>query len=161
MSEPNYVIRTGRAEDADALSILWTEMGEDHRAYDPEVWCWSKDARDRWEDGYLEWIDDKDMCTVLAEDERGKLVGYAVAHAKDSPAIFETTRTGEVWDLCVTAGHRHRGLGVKLMEAVFEWLKASGADDVILHVALHNPAALQLYRKLGMRSVMYRMYKRL
>ena len=47
------------------------------------------------------------------------------------------------------------------MEAVFEQLKVGGAEAVILHVAQANEAAVRLYEKVGMRSVMYRMFKKL
>lgn len=110
---------------------------------------------------FLGWVDNEDMVVLAAEDADGELAGYAVAVCEQSPPLFSTGRTGKVWDLCVLQDHRGCGLGVELMEAVFNELQKRGAEDVTLHVALANPAAIRLYEKLGMRAVMYRMHKKL
>ncbi len=156
-----YTIRPAVADDAEAVSILWTEMSEDHRRYDAEVWCWSKNARQHWRDELVAWLDDPDMVVLVAQDAAGRLIGYSVAHVKTSSPIFEDSRLGKVWDLCVTTAHRGKGLGEALMEEVFKCLKENGADSAILHVATANPAAIGLYEKLGMRPVMQRMFKKL
>jgi ribosomal protein S18 acetylase RimI-like enzyme len=161
MAEQRYTIRAGTADDAGAVAAMWKRMAEQHRAYDAEVWCWSSDAPVRWRDAYAKFAESDDMVLRVAEDDRGELIGFANARCKESPDIFATRRLGEVWDLYVEPARRGEGIGLALMEETFDGLKTRGAENVILHVAMANPEAVEFYRKLGMRPVMYRMHKRL
>ena len=156
-----YTIRPARRDDADAVGPVWQHMAEQHRAYDPEVWCWALDAPDRYVRGFAEFFDRDDMVLLVAEEDDGALVGVAVGNIRDTLPTFQTRTNGFVWDLCVLPTHRRRGIGRRLMEEMFDEMKRRGCDDVILHVALRNRAGIRLYEKLGMRPVMYRMYKRL
>lgn len=161
MPDDAYTIRPGVAEDAPTVAKLWSMMAEQHRRYDAEVWCWAEDAADSWRGKYREFVAGDDMITPVARTAAGKLVGYAVACAKDSSPMFATRRTGEVWDLLVAPAHRNRGLAGRLMTEVFEQLRSRGAEDVTLHAAIANAPAIGFYEKLGFQRVMYRMYRRL
>lgn len=156
-----YTIRPAKREDADAVGPIWRHMAEQHRGYDPEVWCWAHDAPTQWARGFAEFLDRDDMVLLVAEAEGGQLTGLAVGNIRETLPTFQTHTNGFVWDLCVLPDHRRCGLGRRLMERMFDEMKRRGCDDVILHVALRNRAGIRLYEKLGMRPVMYRMYKRL
>lgn len=156
-----YHIRAATSADAEAAGRIWSVMAEQHRAYDAEVWCWSDRAERSWSDHFRQMIDTDEMIGLLAESDAGRVTGIVVAVVKESADVFETTRSGFVWDLCVLPEARGCGLGRRLMEAAFDEMRRRGCDDVILHVGLENRAAIGLYEKLGMRPVMYRMYRRL
>jgi len=161
MPDEGYKIRPAGRRDAEAIAKLWSLMAEQHRNYDPDVWCWSVRAEQAWREGFLTRVDQEDVIMPVAEAPNGALLGFAQAVAVDSPPIFAAARQGEVWDLVVKPEARGRGIGRRLMEAVFQGLKARGAQEVKLHVAVDNAAAIRLYERLGMRRVMYRMQKTL
>ena len=161
MLKATYTIRLASAEDATPIALLWAEMAKQHRAYNDEFWCWSTDAPDNWRKNFLDNLKDKDMITFVAIAPDGEALGFTQACVKASPPIYQTKRQGEVWDLVVSPEHREKGIGLKLMEATLGELEARGAQSVILHAAIANTEAIRLYEKLGMRRVMYRMYKRI
>ena len=146
--------------DVEAVAGLWELMAGQHREYDPEVWCWSQDAPFHWAQWYTGLLGREEYVLPLAVTPEGRIVGFAISVVKDNPSIFAIERAGEVWDLLVHPDVRGQGVGQALMEWSFAELQRLGAQDVKLHVALANQAAVKLYEKLGMRPVMYRMYKR-
>ena len=162
MSDQGYIIRPAKNSDVSAVAALWEIMAAQHRAYDAEVWCWSGGAGRHWSRWYRDLLGKPEMILPVAQSAADKkLVGFAIASYKDNPNIFTVAQTGQVWDLFVHPDHRRRGIGTALTKWTFDSLKALGAEDVKLHVAIANPAAMRLYEKLGLRAVMYRMYKRL
>jgi ribosomal protein S18 acetylase RimI-like enzyme len=159
--EARWVIRPARAEDAAAVSALWQVMADQHAAYDPEVWDWAPAARARWEEhAFTRFLGKQSVVLLVAEGEEG-IVGFATGQVKPSHQTDATEKTGAVWDLVVDPAHRNLGIGLRLMERMLAELKARGAEDVVLHAALANEAALRLYERLGLRRVMYRLYRRL
>ena len=162
MDRLGYIIRPAKVADVRAVAALWEIMAEQHRAYDAEHWCWSHGAPVHWARWYRDLLRKPEMILPVAQpSEGGKVVGFAIASYKDNPNVFTVAQSGQVWDLFVHPDHRRRGIGLALMQWTFDSLKALGAGDVKLHVAIANPAAVRLYEKMGLRPVMYRMYKRL
>jgi ribosomal protein S18 acetylase RimI-like enzyme len=162
MTDQGYIIRPAKNSDVAAVTALWEIMAAQHRDYDAEVWCWSAGAAKHWSRWYRDLLLKPEMILPVAQFAADKkLVGFALASYKDNPNIFTVTQTGQVWDLFVHPDHRRQGIGLALAKWTLDSLKALGAQDVKLHVAIANPAAMRLYEKLGLRAVMYRMYKRL
>lgn len=161
MTDPDYTIRDAAVADADAVGRLWEVMAAQHRAYDADVWCWSDDAARRWRDDFAGYVERDELLSLVAEMPDGELIGFATVEIKASDPVLETETNAFVWELVVSPDHRRHDVGTKLVARVFDELKRQGVDDVILHVSVDNAAALALYEGLGMRRVMYRMYKRL
>jgi len=161
VGDADYTIRDATVADADAVGRLWEVMAAQHRAYDGDVWCWADNAARRWRDDFAGYVERGELLSLVAEAVDGELAGFATVEVKASDAVLATETNAFVWELVVSPDHRRNDVGTKLMEHVFEELKRRGVDDVILHVSVENAAALALYEGLGMRRVMYRMYKRL
>jgi ribosomal protein S18 acetylase RimI-like enzyme len=64
--------------------------------------------------------------------------------------------------MLVDARLRGRGVGEALLRAALERARADGAAEVVLHVFLHNGAAIALYERLGFerRGTLLRAYPR-
>ena len=152
-------IRPARAADAGAVAELWQAMADQHAGYDPEAWCYHPDARGRWREEFESFLEQDDKVLLVAE-ESGEVIGFAVT-AVEEPLVEMLRRCGIVREVVVRSSARGRGVATRLMQAAFQALKALGAEEVILHAALENAAAIGLYEKLGLRRVMYRMYRKL
>jgi len=79
---------------------------------------------------------------AVAGDE---VAGYAIAHA--------AADEGEILNLGVAPSHRRQGIGVELVRAMMDALRARGARAVYLEVRDSNAAARALYERLGFREV--------
>jgi ribosomal protein S18 acetylase RimI-like enzyme len=81
-----------------------------------------------------------DDLVLLAEDEAGRLLGFATVWHQPDPYVD---------NLHVEPALRSNGIGERLMRAVAGRLLAMGYDTVSLTVAAANPRAAAFYRRLG------------
>lgn len=83
--------------------------------------------------------------SYIAEDEKGKVVGYVLAKMDEDAA--EDEPHGHITSLAVKRSHRRLGLAQKLMDqAAASMVEAFDAKYCSLHVRVSNRAALGLYR---------------
>eukprot|EP01129_Flabellula_baltica_P015386 TRINITY_DN7776_c0_g1_i1.p1 TRINITY_DN7776_c0_g1~~TRINITY_DN7776_c0_g1_i1.p1 ORF type:complete len:170 (-),score=41.24 TRINITY_DN7776_c0_g1_i1:21-530(-) len=87
--------------------------------------------------------------SYLAEDYKGRVVGYVLAKLEDESEKKErkdNTIHGHITSLAVMRSYRKLGLATKLMKAAERSMKeVFNADFVSLHVRVSNRAALALY----------------
>lgn len=159
MADGECTIRQAKAGDAPAVAGLWQVMADQHAGYDAEAWCYRSDAGRRWRREFESFLSQADKVLLVAEAD-GEVIGFTVC-AVEAPLVEMARRRGVVREVVVGESARGRGVATRLMEVAFEEMKARGADEVVLHAAMENAAAIRLYEKLGMRRVMYRMYRRL
>ncbi|KAG0172707.1 N-alpha-acetyltransferase 10 [Apophysomyces sp. BC1034] len=82
--------------------------------------------------------------SYVAEDDRGKIVGYVLAKMEEEP---NDVPHGHITSLSVMRTYRRLGLAEKLMtQATKMMVEAFGAHYVSLHVRKTNRAAIGLYR---------------
>ena len=65
-----------------------------------------------------------------------------------------------LFDILVSSRHRGKGLGERLIHAIFGWAKGQGAHTAYLQVVMGNRAAETLYRRLGFKEL-YRYWYRI
>ncbi len=82
---------------------------------------------------------------ALAIDGLDSLWGFAVARVIASDA--------EILTLAVDPTRRRRGIGRSLTQAAAARALTTGADRLLLEVAVDNPAGLALYRRQGFQPV--------
>jgi ribosomal-protein-alanine N-acetyltransferase len=84
---------------------------------------------------------------------RSEPEGFLVAEGKDGILGYaaSSARYGLIFSLAVSTGHRRKGVGLKLMEEVLDYLRGK-TDSVLLQVRVSNSAAIRLYRKFGFRE---------
>ena len=118
-------IRRSLAEDYPAFARLFLDLATG----DPTP------SFDRWRDELAD-------ASLVAEDDRGLVVGYAYAEVLRG--------TGYVRQLVVDAEARGRGVGRALLEDVASRFAEAGCATWQLNVAPDNGPARRLYRGLGM-----------
>jgi peptide alpha-N-acetyltransferase len=81
--------------------------------------------------------------SYVAEDEKGRIVGYVLAKMEED---CEDNPHGHITSLAVKRSHRRLGIAQKLMnQASRAMVECFGAKYVSLHVRRSNRAALNLY----------------
>ena len=75
----------------------------------------------------------------------GREIGFALWRVAADEA--------ELLTIAIDAGHRRRGGGRTLLEAVIEGARAGGAATLFLEVGADNPAACSLYEQKDFRTV--------
>lgn len=85
--------------------------------------------------------------TLLVADAQGSIVGFAGA------TRLAPRRRAHIAQLVVgvLAGHRRRGIGGGLLDAIASWAETSGLSRLELTVAVPNVEAVSLYRSKGYR----------
>jgi ribosomal-protein-alanine N-acetyltransferase len=81
---------------------------------------------------------------LIALGDAGEPAGYALGRVAADEA--------ELLSIALVPGHRRRGGGRLLLDALIERCVAAGAAALFLEVAIDNAAALALYRGAGFRE---------
>ncbi len=152
-------VRAASPADVAALARLNAEVQELHRAARPEVY------RDSPLDEIADWcrqlLADGDVTVLVAEEEAGRAVGFAVVRRREATGNpFTLPRlTAMVEAIGVAAAARRRGAGRALMAAAEETARAWGAASLALDVHSFNREAEGFYRALGYQVATSRMAK--
>ncbi len=87
----------------------------------------------------------KSFSKILVAEVDGKLAGFAVLWILPPEAYLA--------NIAVDPEFQGLGIGTRLLEAVEEMAKDSGANYIILEVRVSNKAAIRLYEKFGFEPV--------
>ena len=161
MPRQDYTIRPATDVEADALTDLKVRMGDQHHAYDAEVWAEGARTADAWRRELAEHVRAENVRVLVAQSASGECVGLVTCRVDEAPYELRARRAGLIGELMIHPDHQCRGLGARLVEAALEALDELGADDVTLHVAVQNAQALRFYERMGFRTIMHRMFMRL
>jgi ribosomal protein S18 acetylase RimI-like enzyme len=151
------VIRLANESDVPSLGRLGAVLLETHYRFDEKRFMapGSNSA-----EGYA-WflrsqLKEKDVVVFVAE-RAGLIVGYVYAGLE--PTSWKELRdmAGFIHDVIVEDSSRRSGIARALLEAAIEWLRAHGAPRVMLWTAEQNPAAQNLFSRLGFRRTMIEM----
>ena len=83
----------------------------------------------------------------VAEDDKGKIVGYVMGKLEDDPDEKKKKVEAHITSLSVLRTHRKLGIATKLMHAAhYQMKKVYDCDSCSLHVRVTNRAAITLYR---------------
>lgn len=94
---------------------------------------------------FAAYIAGRDTPLYVACDAKRKIAGFAMIRLAADEA--------ELITIAVDQKSRKKGIGLALMQAVFDDLRMTAARKLFLEVAADNPAALRLYRKLGFETI--------
>ena len=145
-----FEIRAAQPGDAGALVELARAVGSE-----PEGWLisessWRSVSEER---RYLKAVRRFPHAAVfVAEMDDGTLAGRLSVARDQHPASGHVADLG----LIVSAAHRRRGIGRRLLETAVDWARESGIRKLELHVFPHNAPAIALYESFGFRQEGYR-----
>lgn len=106
---------------------------------------------------YEKWLAGEDAFMLLADHEEG-VVGYAMVTIGGAEASIETgERVAQLAALSVLPEARRQGIGRRLVEAMYEELRARGVRELTLGVMDGNRRAMRFYERLGLRPYLTEM----
>ncbi|MFT7559732.1 MAG: L-amino acid N-acyltransferase YncA [Flavobacteriales bacterium] len=100
--------------------------------------------------GRISNIQANELPWLVAEDEQGKVIGYAYADKWKDRFAYRFSIEVTVYLSPDTSG---KGVGTKLYEALFNELRLRSVRSVIACIALPNPASIRLHEKFGLKKV--------
>jgi ribosomal-protein-alanine N-acetyltransferase len=98
----------------------------------------------------------RDLAELLASPGVTGLLIEADQEAVGFALWRRVAEEAELLTLAVGPAHRRRGAGGRLLEAVANDARGSGATELFLEVGIDNPAAVSLYEKAGFAKVGHR-----
>ena len=81
----------------------------------------------------------------VTKDATAKIVGVMNLDGYPHPQRMHTAGFG----MSLLAGHRGKGLGTRMINAMLDWAGKAGLERVELEVLSNNTGAAKLYRKMG------------
>jgi ribosomal protein S18 acetylase RimI-like enzyme len=155
--KPAVHVRPATAVDAPALGRLGAQLVALHHDYDPKRFMAASPST---EQGYAQFLASQlgrpDVVMLVAEED-GQVAGYSYAAMEGTDYMVLRGPAGAVHDLFVEPERRGRGIGLRLLEASLEALKARGAPRVVLSTAERNEGAQRLFARAGFRPTMVEM----
>jgi ribosomal protein S18 acetylase RimI-like enzyme len=143
------------------IGRLGALLVEVHHDFDPQRFL---PATERTQSGYGSFLqsqlDSPDAAIFIAEDD-GRVIGYGFTAVEGYDYVSLRGPAGIVHDILVDPGHRGRGAGRRLMDAMLDWLRSRGVPRVVLSTAERNEAAQRLFASLGFRRTMVEMTREL
>jgi ribosomal protein S18 acetylase RimI-like enzyme len=142
----------GGPEVIDELQPLWLAMVHHHAEVAPDLGAVFDDDeawRIRHKD-YSEWLLEDDAFVLVARDDDGRAVGYALVTVNPASATWrEPARVGLIESLSILPEARGAGIGRALVEGVASELARIGVHDIQLSVISANATAQKFYESLG------------
>jgi ribosomal protein S18 acetylase RimI-like enzyme len=155
------VVRPATRLDLGRIGRLAGLLVATHHAFDAQRFL---AATSRTPAGYASFLgtqlEDPDVAVLVAETGE-EVVGYAYAAVEGYDYMSLRGPAGVLHDLLVDPDHRGRGVGRRLLEATFEFLRSRGAPRVVLSTAEGNTGAQRLFAAMGFRRTMVEMTREL
>ncbi len=149
------IVKVGE-ERIDDLGPLWKSMQAHHREVAREIpGIPLREPEDSWarrRAEYLRWLAQPGAFALIAEID-GTAVGYTLVTIYEPGDDTHVTgeRFAEMQSLSVLPEHRGGGIGNRLMEAVYEELRAIAVREMVIGVMAGNEGAARLYERHGFR----------
>jgi GNAT superfamily N-acetyltransferase len=153
----DIVIRHASDSDLPVLGQLGALLMETHYLFDQKRFMAPRGDSAQGYAWFLRSQLKEEDAVVLVADRAGVIVGYVYAGLE--PTSWKELRdtAGFVHDVVVADSSRRLGVARLLVEAAIDWLRAHGAPRVVLWTAEKNPAAQNLFSRLGFRRTMIEM----
>jgi ribosomal protein S18 acetylase RimI-like enzyme len=141
--EPPIRIRRIVESEREALRALrLRSLATDPMSFGSTLEKESRDDDAKWTDWAGRGATSPDMAILVAEQENGTLVGMVGA--------FLHEQVMHLWGMWVDPGHRHLGLGGKLLDEILVWGETfHPTSEIRLSVVPSASSAARLYRSRG------------
>lgn len=145
------MIRPARKSDEEAIGRMWYELLRSQGEFDGRF-APSEDARERWENDFPAWIDRLSR-RIFVADVDGDVRGFISAEQWAPPPIFDDTPGVYIHELFVDPDYRRAGIGTDLVQAVRDWAREIGVNQLRLSILAGNGGAGAFWRAVGGEAI--------
>jgi len=148
-----FTIRLAKKEDHPAVERLLRQIAQLHADLRPDAFRPASRKYDT--QRYYGLLDDPDTPILVAQNEQGEVLGYAMLQVKavgEGHPVLLPRQFLYIDDLCVDVDARGLGIGAALMAAVRELAKSRGIERIELNVWECNESAMRFYEHLGFQT---------
>ncbi len=89
---------------------------------------------------------------IFVAVEGEKIIGMVLGKGYNTISISKYKKKGYMSNLYIDKAYRKKGIGKKLILYTLKWLKKQGVPHVTVEIHIKNPAAQNLYCKLGFKD---------
>ncbi|MCG8590024.1 MAG: GNAT family N-acetyltransferase [Proteobacteria bacterium] len=158
MSEPGET-RPALPRELDRIAELWCALSGHHASFDP-LYRLRPGAIDAVRELLRAQLRDP-AHQIFVCDRGGDLLGFCIARIDRAPPIQEEELRAEITDVWVRPDARRGGVGRRLAEAAFAWVRAHSVARIEVRVAVENELGQAFWRGLGFGALMDVLHKRL
>jgi RimJ/RimL family protein N-acetyltransferase len=133
----SYQIRIARPSDAKGIIECMQSVMDERIYLVSEYYLWS-------ERGEQERIRSPEDLTLVCDLDR-KIVGVLTLQR----GMYKKNRHTAQLGIALMNGHRHKGLGSRMISSAIEWARSKGIKKINLEVFSSNLSAIETYRKNG------------
>jgi len=153
------MIEIVRAEECHVSEIgkLWLEFIRFHQDIDP-IFTPRDDALPGFEEYLVRRLMKSEDGLVLIALDKGRAVGYSLAEIHFSKGL-KREKFGYVDEVAVTASHRRRGVGEKMLGEIMEWFHLKDIDRAELEVTAKNQVSYSFWKKHGFIDYKHMLYR--
>lgn len=140
----NILIRQAKLDDVEVLLEFEQAIIEAERPFDLTI----KRGRTNYYD-IQELIESPDIELVVAETVGGGLIGCGYARIEKAKPYHEHTHHSYLGFMYVVPEQRGKGVNQLIIDALFDWSRKRGMNEILLEVFTDNSAAIRAYEKAG------------
>jgi len=146
----HWKLRPAEQEDIPIIAAIWMELMHHHAQFHVSLKP-SKGAEAAFRGHLKTCLADENRRIIVAED-KGDVVGYAMARIDQRPPIYDETVFGFITDVAVTKSRRREGIGSALAMELYQWFTSRQVKTVEAYVQNANSMAMDFWRKQGFIS---------
>lgn len=140
-------VRRATGGDLAALTALWIEITQHHRALD-SLYSLRPGAEQAIRGLLRSMLEDR-RCALFVSERDGEVVGMSCVRIDQAPPILREVERAEITDLGVRMSLRGRGIGRRLAGAALAWVREQGVARVEVRVVAGNREGQAFWRALG------------
>ena len=137
------IVREARLSDLEELLGFEQAIIEAERPFDPAL----KRGTTHYYD-IREMIESPDVRLVVAESD-GRLIASGYARIEKAKPYYEHRHHSYLGFMYVVPEHRGKGVNKLIVDALFDWSRDRGVQEIRLEVYSGNAAAIRAYEKAG------------
>ncbi len=137
------VIRAAEMKDLDALLGFEQAVIEAERPFDSTI----KRGPTNYYD--IPGLIVSDNVQLIVAESGGRLIGSGYARIEKAKPYYEHSHHSYLGFMYVVPEHRGKGINKLIVDALFDWSRKQGVNEVRLEVFSDNLAAIRAYEKAG------------
>jgi ribosomal protein S18 acetylase RimI-like enzyme len=150
-----HIVEAGPERVPD-LEPLTRSLHRFHVTVDPQIPGIPPRDEDGWwqirSDRYREWLAEPGSFLLIAEDEGGRAIGYALVAIRGADDSHLTgPRFAELESLAVLEEERGKGIGTALMREVYGRVRERGIEEMVIGVLATNDRVKAFYEREGFK----------